>query len=99
MTLPLSFNQGVSSDLKGILVFYERESGRNLAEELLAETTACLDRVLKNPQQFHFLVSDLRRANLKRFPYHLLYRIKSTSVRILVLRHNHRNPDFGMNRQ
>ena len=99
MMLPLSFNQRVSSDLKGIISFYEQESGINLAEEFQAESIACLDQILKNPQQFHFFFNDLRRANLKRFPYHILYRIKSTSIRILVIRHHHRNPNFGINRQ
>ena len=99
MTLPLSFNQRVSNDLKGIIAFYEQESGVHLAEEFQADSILCLDQILRNPTQSHFFVNDLRRANLKRFPYHFLYRIKSTSVRILVIRHNHRHPDFGINRQ
>jgi len=97
--MTLSFNKRVSSDLKGILAFYEQESGMNLAEEFQAESIACLDRVLNNPQQFHFFINDLRRANLKRFPYHFLYRIESISIRILVIRHHHRNANFGVERQ
>ncbi len=99
MSLPLSFNPRVSNDLKGILAFYEQESGIHLAEEFQTESISCLDQILDNPKRFHFFANDLRRANLKRFPYHFLYRIKSTTVRILVIRHHHRNPDFGINRQ
>lgn len=99
MTLPLSFNRRVSNDLKGIRAFYEQESGIHLAEEFQAGSVACLDLILENPRRFHFFVNDLRRANLKRFPYHFLYRIKATAVRVLVIRHHHRNPEFGINRQ
>ncbi len=54
MMLPLGFNQRVSSDLKGILAFYEQESGIQLAEEFQAESIVCLDQILENPKQFHF---------------------------------------------
>lgn len=99
MKLPLSFNPRVSNDLKGILAFYEQESGMHLAEEFQAESISCLDQILENPQRFHFFANDLRRANLKHFPYHILYRIEFTTIRILVIRHHHRHSNFGTNRQ
>ena len=98
MTLPLSFNPRVSSDTKGIGAFYEQESGLALASELPAETIACLDQIWENPKRHHFYAAELRRADLKPFPYHFLYRITATSVRIFVIRHNHRDPNFGTSR-
>ena len=98
MNLPLSFNNRVFSDLRGIIAFYELENGPSLADEFHAELISMLDQVLENPKGFHYFELDLRRVNLKRFPYHFLYRINPTSVRILVLRHNSRHPDYGTQR-
>ena len=48
------------------------------------------------PGRYHFFKGDLRRANLKRFPYHFLYRVAGDCVRVLVVRHNRRHPDYGL---
>src|SRR5271166_1435565 len=37
---------------------------------------------------------DIRRANLRRFPYHFLFRGVGHEVRILVVRHHHRFPSL-----
>ena len=42
---------------------------------------------------------DIRRANLRRFPYHFLFRGVGHEVRILVVRHHHRYPSFGSRRR
>lgn len=52
----------------------------------------CL-RVESNPGRFHF---GWRRANLDRFPYHVLVYEEPDVVRIMTLRHNRRNPRFGL---
>jgi hypothetical protein len=39
------------------------------------------------------------RVNLRRFPYHFLFRIVGDSVRILVVRHDRRHPSFGIRRR
>jgi hypothetical protein len=39
-----------------------------------------------------------RRANLKRFPYHLLYELHPTSLRVVLVRHNKRHPQYGLPR-
>ncbi len=99
MNLPLSFNINVARDLKEILAFYEEESGTTLADAFYNELMFRIDQVEKNPKRFPFSVGDRRRVNLSRFPYHFLYRIKSNSIRVLVIRHHHRNPHFGYRRQ
>ena len=38
-------------------------------------------------------------AGLPGFPYHFLYRETSYGIRISVLRHDKRRPDFGMRRR
>jgi plasmid stabilization system protein ParE len=55
--------------------------------------------VVRHPDRYHFFKADLRRANLKRFPYHFLYRVVGDCVRILVVRHHRRDTDYGLDRK
>lgn len=52
----------------------------------------------ENPNRFHTVDRNLKRANLKRFPYHILYDVSGETLRILVFRHNKRHPKFGLDR-
>jgi len=52
-----------------------------------------------NPRSHHYDSCGLRRANLKRFPYHILYDVEEDTVFMLVFRHDKRNPSFGVNRK
>lgn len=56
-------------------------------------------RVEVYPERFHFDSSGWRRADLDRFPYHLLFYEELDGVRILTLRHNRWNPRFGLRRK
>jgi hypothetical protein len=53
----------------------------------------------RRPGRYHVFKADLRRANLKRFPYRFLYRVVGDCVRVLVVRHNRRHPDHGLLRK
>ncbi|MBX3746288.1 MAG: type II toxin-antitoxin system RelE/ParE family toxin [Verrucomicrobiae bacterium] len=91
------FHRRVQSDLNGIIKRYDAVSTQ-LGDDFFAEFQVGLKRVLKEPRHFHFDSSGLRRYNLERFPYHLLYDIRSDYVRVWVLRHHRRHPSFGVTR-
>ena len=41
----------------------------------------------------------VRRINFRRFPYHMLYQVVDEGdVKVLVVKHDRRNPDFGLDR-
>ncbi|MBS0630572.1 MAG: hypothetical protein JSS11_01560 [Verrucomicrobia bacterium] len=58
-----------------------------------------VDEIARNPRRFHPAAPGLKRANLPNFPYHLLFREMPAGVRVLVLRHHRRHPDFGLTRK
>ena len=95
----LDFNRAVQDDLRHALAYFDREGGSKLGDRFFAEVEATVARIAAHPKRFGFLKDDLRRARLRVFRYHLLFRIKSTGVRVLVLRHNRRRSDFGLSRQ
>ena len=51
------------------------------------------------PTRFYPVSDELRRVNLRRFPYHLLFRVKTDTVRVLVVRRHNRKPSFGLTRE
>ena len=91
------FHRRVQADLDAVLSKYYGVS-RQLGEDFFAEFQIGIKKAVGNPQYFHFDRSGLRRCNLDRFPYHFLYDIRSAYIRDWVLRHNRRNPQFGLKR-
>ena len=94
-----SFNRLVQSDLGIVLQYYETVGGKRLADRFFDEITALVSAIEERPGSFHPVARGLRRANMSNFPYHFLFRERVGSVRILVLRHHRRHPNFGTKRE
>ena len=79
--------------------YYERAEHPELAEDFYRELRGFMLDAVQRPDRYHFFKGDLRRANLKRFPHHFLYRVVGDCVRILVVRHHRRDPNYGLERK
>jgi plasmid stabilization system protein ParE len=95
----LHFHRAVQTDLRLALEYFDREGGPKLGDRFFAEVQATKDRIAAHPERFGFFKDDLRRAKLRVFRYHVLFRIVRADVRVLVLRHNRRHPEFGLTRR
>jgi plasmid stabilization system protein ParE len=89
----------VYSDIDEIMRYYEGIATPGLADEFYCELRHFLIRAADTPESFSIRQRDLRRVNLRKFPYHFLFRIVGDSVRVLVIRHHHRDPSFGLSRR
>ena len=89
----------VYSDIDEVMQYYERIAKPGLADEFYAELRYLMTKAADKPQSFSIQEQDIRRVNLRRFPYHFLFRVIDDVVRILVVRHHHRNPSFGSRRR
>jgi plasmid stabilization system protein ParE len=89
----------VYSDIDSIMNYYERVATADLANDFYVELRSTMLLAAKTPQQFAVRTKDLRRANLKRFPYHFLFRVVDKDVRVLVVRHHSRHPVVGTARE
>lgn len=89
----------VASDIRAIMEYYERVANPALADDFYNELRRFMLKAAERPESFSVRESDLRRANLIRFPYHFLFRVVGDSVRILVVRHNRRHPSHGTQRR
>jgi len=68
---------------------------RGLGEEFYTELRYFVTKAADKPQSFPIRERDIRRAILRRFPYHFLFRGVGHEFPILVVRHHHRFPSFG----
>jgi len=93
-----SLHRGAEQDLGEAFRFYRREAGRGVAARFLNE----FERVISLLEEFPELgrpTNEQRRSYpLTGFPYSIIYRKVEGDVRVLVVRHQSKDPDFGEHR-
>lgn len=89
----------VYSDISSIMEYYEQVSTTELADEFYRELRHLIQKAAERPESFANRGRDIRRVNLRRFPYHFLFHLVGDSVRILVVRNHGRHPSFGIRRR
>ncbi len=92
------YHPQVRGDVEKALNYYRKICDR-LADEFHAELRDIINRAAENPLRFHLANEGFRRANFNRFPYHLLYEVRSECVRVMLVRHNKRHPQYGLPRE
>ncbi len=86
-------------DVLEIVEFYERVDGPQLADRFTSELEKFIEHIAERPESFVEVRSGLRRANLNRFPHHIIFQIVDTeTIKILTVKHDRRNPDLGLDR-
>lgn len=93
------FSSAAERDVKRALDFYLDEAGAEVADDFIDFLEAKLDRIKTNPEIYRVVAKDLRRAELDRYPYSIVYRIVNKSlIRVTTVRHHKQHPDFGLRR-
>ena len=95
--MEVNFHPLVKRDMAEALRYYDGVSTR-LAEDR-EEVLVIIAEAAANPLRFHLAGQDFRRANLRRFPYHILYEIRTDVLFVMHIRHNKRHPQYGMERK
>ena len=93
----IEYHPAVAQDVTEALRRYDTVSQR-LGEEFKAELRQTIVVAAAKPGRFHLIKPDFHRANLKRFPYHFVYRELMYGIRVTLVRHHRRDPNFGMER-
>ena len=92
------YHPAVQRDVSRILRHYDGINDR-LGDEFWEELNSFITKAAANPHRFHFEARDRRRVNLRRFPYHFLFREIPSGIRITVVRHNKQHPERGLERR
>lgn len=75
-----------------------RETTRGLGEEFLVEVSTVVESLVAYPERHPMVYRETRRANLRRFPYSLFYRIIDDEVVVVACIHGRRHPRLWQSR-
>lgn len=86
-------------DLAEAARFYRREGGRGVASRSLDEFERVAQLLVAQPGLGTPTAGERCWFPLHGFPYSIIYRPRRSGVRILVVRHQHRDPQYGAARR
>jgi plasmid stabilization system protein ParE len=93
-----SLHRGAEQDLAEAFRFYQREGGNGLARRFLDEFA----RIIKILEEFPDIgkpTAESRRSfSFSGFPYSVICRYVNSEIRVLVVRHQNRDPVYGDHR-
>lgn len=92
-----SFLEPAQAELEEAIDYYnERRAG--LGDELAIEVEKTIRRILQNPLISPKLSANIRRCRVERFPYGVLYQIRSEGILVVAVMHLRRDPDYWKGR-
>jgi len=74
------------ADVRRAAKWYERQR-EGLGREFIAEVDAALRRIEGNPEQYEVVHREIRHTILRRFPYGVFYRIRTTKITVFAVVH------------
>lgn len=89
---------GAERDIADAPDFYVKQAGLIVAQRFLAEFDRVVNLVDRNPEADASVTKSRRMFHLSVFPYSVVYRKREGGIQVLVVRHHHRKPTFGMRR-
>lgn len=72
---------------------YYNQCRSGLGAEFTSDIKNSIIIISENPFQFQECFPQIRKANTLRFPFSLFYHIQDSSIKIIAIFHNSRNPD------
>lgn len=79
-------------------VHYYNAQHKGLGEAFRDEAWETIERIKKFPEAWHPLSASLRRCQMHRFPYGLIYQPTQKEVLIIAVAHLHRQPEYWRSR-
>lgn len=77
--------------------YYERQQP-GLGDQFQLEAQRSALRILEQPLTWRIEIESIRRCLLNRFPYKMLYVIREENIVVLAVAHQHRKPDYWIDR-
>lgn len=95
--MKLSFLEPAQAEIEEAIDYYnERQSG--LGDELSVLAAEAIGRILRNPSRAPRLSPNIRRFRIERFPYGILYQVRTDEILIVAFMHLRRDPQYWRSR-
>ncbi len=91
------FSKYAKQELEDAVHYYELEY-TGLGKGFREEVRMAALRIVEYPQAWSTERGDVRKCLLHRFPYKLLYSIEEDHVFVIAVAHQHRKPDYWVER-
>ena len=98
MKFALAFHPLVRADLLESFAWYEEQT-TELGDSFLAEAAVVLRRLAQEPMVYRVRFADIRRLNLRRFPYGTFYFVEGQTVIVLGVLHGARDSEVELARR
>jgi plasmid stabilization system protein ParE len=93
----VGFHPDARRDLREAADFYDLER-QGLGTEFLAEIEQTILRVIEYPEASPIALGQVRRCEVSRFPYSVLYSARDGGVYVSAVAHNSRRPFYWRDR-
>jgi hypothetical protein len=80
-------------------VFYYNAQRARLGDEFRDEVWDTIQRIRRFPEAWHPLSGSIRRCQMNRFPYGLVYASSESEILIIAVAHLHRAPEYWRSRE
>ncbi len=91
------FDNLADFELSDAIDFYELQQ-KGLGNRFKQEIKSAVLRIKKFPTLSPIIKRDIRRYQLHKFPYKILYSMEENYIYIIAISHNHRRPDYWVER-
>lgn len=88
----------VAQELEAAALWYE-ERQQGLGGDFLEEYQVTLDRIQSAPERWRKIRGDNRKLNFPRFPYAIVYSVRTDALYVKAVMHLHRRPFYWLRRQ
>jgi plasmid stabilization system protein ParE len=89
--MDLRFLETAKSEFWEAASYYDDEQ-EGLGAEFAREVSKALDRIIRYPNSWRPLSSRTRQCRTHRFPYAIVYQVRSDHVLVVAIMHLHREP-------
>ena len=96
--LKIIFSKYAKLELEDATHFYELEF-EGLGQRFMKEVKKAAIRISEYPKAWSVERADIRKCLLHKFPYKLLYSIEEDHIFIIAVAHQHRKPDYWIDRE
>jgi len=95
--MKFDFHPDADEELDEAVRYYEGcQPGLGL--EFAEEVQAAIGRIIQYPKAWSRLSANTRRCLVNRFPYGVIYQLKSEAIRVIAVAHLHRRPGYWKDR-
>ncbi len=77
--------------------YYEIQQ-KGLGKRFEYEIKNSINRIKKFPKSYQKVFNEIRRCTLHKFPHNILYLIENDTLLIIAISHQHRKPDYWIDR-